>query len=325
MRLFFICSAVFLLPIGASAAIGDPCPNGDECVPGEVCVGMQEKYCTARCPAGGCPDGFYCDNIGGGLRVCVQGEPSMGGTVEFGGDCSEQACVETLICVADDDRRFCSRACNGPGSCPDGYRCAGGETPACAPRNGPPGFGEACANGTDCAEPLECIERPSRQRPFCTTACEGGLPCGQGFECDGTHCVPPAQELPGFGETCALEAADPALVGCAEGFRCIGEGLNTWCTQVCTTENRCPEGYGCKLQPDSTGECRPGVEDDFVFSVQPQRDVPPPPPPPLDFGLEDEGGKKKDNGGCVTSPEDGSALIFGIGLLGLLGIIRRRA
>ncbi len=257
-------------------AIGDPCPNGDECPPGEVCVGSADPaYCTARCPPEGCPEGFFCRNSGG-VEVCDRGLPPD--PVEFGEACGpEDPCAEGLFCAtATGDDRFCTRVCTGFGTCPQGYRCAMGETPACAPLNGQdPGFGNNCGEGGACAEGLLCHMHPRRMQSFCTTDCEAGGPCGSDWVCEGERCVPPGEAgRPGFGQACIPEEQDPVNGGCEGELVCHQEGATNYCTGACDATSPCPEGYGCVEVEARRGECRRGVENSPIFEPQAVVDVP---------------------------------------------------
>jgi len=299
MRGLLLSAALCLTPVAASAAIGDSCDDG-VCGPGEVCIPDAEgTYCTTRCPAGGCPEGYRCEDADGVAELCVHGEPPPP-PVGLGEACeSSNDCEVGLFCAQDDDVRFCSRACTVPGSCPEGYRCQGRMTPTCVPEDGLPGMGEPCAGGTDCAESLVCGQAPVRTLPFCTIECTGE--CPDGWTCDGGQCVPRAADRPATGERCVPDdAVEPALAGCAQGY-CLAAGANPYCTRPCDALDRCPAGMGCvDVDPSADkGECRRGAEDDPVFSTP---DNPPPPPPP-----SGDGGAVTGDGGVAPPGADAAA------------------
>lgn len=308
-----------LLPAPALAAIGDPCPDG-QCTPGEVCVrgDGEDSYCTGRCPEGGCPDGFYC-RASMGTEVCARGDgpPPLS---PLGGPCGAEtrmACEEGLVCS---NEGYCTQPCAGVGTCPDGYRCTPNSM-LCARRNGPPGYGEPCAEGGACADPLVCIQWETRTRAFCTTPCDDGAPCGGGFNCEAGHCVPPAVVLPGFGQPCAPDAADPLLAGCEGEHICHVDGDTTYCTRECTPIEPCPAGYGCVEVEPRYGECRRGQPDTVGFGPQGNQDVPDFTPPPTDAGLPQDP-EPTDDGGCNCELTGG--VPDPIAVLLILGAILRR-
>ncbi len=311
----------FLLPVGARAAIGDPCEDDDGCPPGELCASAgDDGYCTRRCPMEGCPEGFRCTEA----RVCARGDAPL--RVGFGEACGEVACEDGLVCLADGDRTFCTRACSGPGSCPEGFRCAGQTTPACAPLAGLPGFAAPCAADRACAEGLECVDDPARLRPYCTTACAGGEVCGGATSCvDGT-CRLPATQVPGFGEACTDQSAEPALAGCQDALTCFVDGLTAYCTSPCDALRPCPNGYGCRFVDFDSAECRRGVNDDPGLSPVEVFDVPVVPPPPSDAGVAPPPAADDDeDDGCGVRPADGrDAPLALLGLLVPLALLVRR-
>ncbi len=328
MRPIAIFVVLMLAAPAASAALGDPCVDG-VCSPGETCFPDDAGgYCTTRCPAEGCPDGYECRNAEGVANLCVRpgmGPPPGGALGEVCGDGT--GCAEGLICVGDDDERFCSRACTVPGSCPAGFRCAGRAQPLCAPLRGLPAMGEPCAEGAACAEGFVCASHASRGLPFCTLACDGVCPAG--YQCenapDGTRrCAPTAVARPAFGERCVPDAADPALAGCAEGHECLAGGVDTYCTRACGLGNRCPAGYGCREIAPGEGSCRRGVPDDDLFrdpNVVPIPDDGFPSAPDAGPGAGGAAGDDDDgggDGGCHVGPAGpglAPLLLLGAGLL----------
>lgn len=264
----------------AWADIGDPCPNGDECGPTELCYPDEvEDYCTTRCPAAGCPDGFFCRGENG-VNICVNDPPPMQTEAAMGEACGpdvEGRCAQGLFCVADGEGGYCSRGCFGVGSCPDGYRCTAAGDRACARLTGLPGPLAPCAPEGVCADGLDCVEVPTHQRPICALPCN--LP-EEGEEQDSPICPPdqmcmndascvPAMgpTQPGLGDRCRDDAAEPTLQGCADGLVChLVSGLDSYCTQgACDLSTACPDGYGCIEIEPGVGACRRGVPDDAVF------------------------------------------------------------
>jgi len=273
-----------LLAIPALAEIGDPCPDG-ECTPGLVCSTDEDgtMYCTGRCPAEGCPDGLFCRETMG-VRICERGLPPT--PVGFGEACGEDPCEEGLFCALDGEEQYCSRPCNGPGSCPQGWSCTRGNM-LCKRRDGAAGFGDLCGDEPEpCAEGLTCAAFPELGE-ICTQSCAGGEPCGGDFVCDGEVCEPAERTASGIGGPCAPGATDE---DCTDGLYCYVSNAEAYCTGSCSAAGECPEGYGCVELEALEGECRRGVADDEVFGegevVDPGNiEDPPPPAPTVDMGV----------------------------------------
>lgn len=310
----------FVLPAVASAQIGDPCSDDDPCPPGFVCSTDEDgtMYCTGRCPAEGCPEGFFCrDSMG--VRVCERGVPPM--PVGFGEPCGEDACEEGLFCARDGDEQYCTRRCNGPATCPQGWSCTQGNN--CKRRNGPPGFGDLCADAEPrCSEGLRCAGFPELGE-LCTQGCADSGVCGGGFECNGDVCAPPAMARSGIGGACNPGAED---AGCADGLYCYVSNADAYCTGPCNQVGQCPAGFGCVEVEPRRGECREGVADDAIFdegnTVDPGGIMDPPPPaPPADMGPAED--TATDEGcECASFSADGAGWL-GAWLL-LLAVTRRR-
>jgi hypothetical protein len=86
---------------------------------------------------------------------------------------------------------------------------------------------------------------------------------GEGEESRCVH-IPYSRAL---GEECVNEAFDGATIGCNDPLTCEQDGDRRRCTQDCSVDNPCPEGFGCVDRPNtrnlSIGRCLPGVEDDL--------------------------------------------------------------
>ena len=293
----FLLSLVLCAP--AFAEVGTPCEDEVDCVPGEICLNHPEgNFCTRRCAGNPCPEGYFCDTTDR-VPVCDRPGPPPG---QIGEGCENQ-CEETLFCAQDGDEQYCSRGCTGPGSCPAGMRCAGGDTPTCALLRGAPGYGEPCADGA-CAEGLVCAEGAERALPYCTIECEGD--CPQGLSCgEGSLCRHAPAELPLIGGACVPEdAQEPTLVGCADGLRCTLYQIDSWCSRPCSRNEPCPEGMGC-IQEDpmnfDEGWCYPDQDDSpgLEPAPAPRESDPPSPPGPnggagADYGMSPAGGGSPD-------------------------------
>ncbi len=273
----------------AYGAIGDPCDPGaepPECGVTEFCVPEGDAgYCSALCPAEGCPDGFYCYRLDGQPDICRRGDgpPELAG---FGEACGTgvATCGEDLFCSGTPpDDTYCTSICNGPGTCPQGWSCRpiqGRAGSGCARLNGPPGLGDLCADAEPrCNEGLECRELGGAS--LCTRGCEDGESCGSGLSCEGGVCAPPAPTISGIGGPC-VPGGMPE--GCEDGLYCYTQGADAYCTGPCDGANPCPEGYGCVEVAALTGECRRGAETDPIFNPSTIDLGTSPPPPPGDAG-----------------------------------------
>ena len=109
----------------------------------------------------------------------------------------------------------------------------------------PPGEGEACLNGSQCEQGLECIAGTCGGPRDDGEACMGHDHC-LSRNCPAGFCAP----RPVAGESCA------GSVACAEGLRCLEEvcveGTRPGDPCPCTDGQTCDDGV-CRYQ--STGQC----------------------------------------------------------------------
>jgi hypothetical protein len=329
----FFVATVVLLAGSAHAAVGDDC-SVDVCPPGELCLRGEEKsYCTIVCDDVACPEGYYCRPAENVARLCAEGEAPPEPSA-FGEACGAgEGCEVGTFCADDGIDQYCTRFCNGPGTCPDGYQCMGQDMPACAIRRGAPGLGEPCAQDEAevCAGGLTCSEHASRGAPFCTLPCMAPAECPDFLPtCEPdpqgqSRCVPDAAARPTLGETCTVEGPDPNLVGCADPYICAEQLGLTYCTQACDISTPCPDGYGCQ-ESDGRGLCRTGADDDVQFR--------PPNAGFQDVGVPGAGGGGQPlpdagaAGGGGAGDDDGSdgggcaaAAAPGVGWLALLALV----
>lgn len=169
------------------AFAGQPCLP-EQCDPRSIClfdetVGMSSALCYAYCPDTGCPANTQCQNVGGGLQVCVPnaGFKPLGASCSSDEECSDRSCR-----VYGDDQ-LCTQRCTTTDalSCPDAFRCIPGATggteglcwptglidrTATDPNRGilerlPPGFC-VCDTTSQCDRNCDCDPE-----------CEGGCSC----------------------------------------------------------------------------------------------------------------------------------------------------
>jgi hypothetical protein len=316
---------LLMLPAAVRADIGEPCDAEGVCPPAMTCIPEEGTpgYCTARCPEAGCPEGFTCRSGGAPFEMCLKGEGLPPGG-EIGAACDgPDACAAPLTCFADNDERYCTRYCTFPGTCPEGFRCQQGATPACQRLRGLPSSLEPCPAG-ECAEGWDCVTHPSRELAFCALPCPEGT-CGAGLGCVGGHCLPePLPGKPDFGQPCVPDGLEPSLTGCAGDTFCLYQGgADSYCTSSCDLDDQCPEGYGCRSIEPGRPECRRGVPNDDFYNPMPFPDggvpvLPPPSEPPMQ-AVEQEGGDdtkgKASDGGYQAAPGEGAESLRRTGLL----------
>lgn len=339
------CILISMMSILESRAeVGDPCNGSEECSPGEVCVPGRlmgdPPFCTRVCnETSPCPDPFICI-AQDGVNLCNTRVP-LGGL----GDPCDPACGEGLLCLDDGVRQYCSVSCTLPGSCPEGYRCQPGALNACAITESLPSTGAPCHPDLGCLGEGECLSLPNRDRPYCTYSC-AELTCPNFMQCtengEDAWCTHFPYER-SLGDECVLTAADSATIGCTDDLTCEADQDRFRCTQDCTRELACPDGFGCVARSDqmgqdqqSTGRCLPEIESDPHLSpsmsppplgqageeMSPMNPAGAPPadvPQPVNPVAADEAMKKQSTG-CETSTLDPSQrsgwfLLWALGFL----------
>ena len=263
-RFLIIIVILFYIPL-AWSEVGTPCPNGDECQPGEICapgrLAGDPAFCTRRCgPDRPCPDDYICESQGG-LALCNT-------PIEYAqiGEICEPSCDEGLLCLDDGNEEYCSTSCTLPGSCPEGFKCRSGTLNACTKRLSAPSIGEPCTEEEGCSAEYECSMLPNRTISYCTYPC-AEIACPDFMVCEGDGEEARCVHLPyqrGLGDTCVVAAQDASTLGCIEPFSCERDRDRHLCTQDCSRQSPCPDGFGCVDRPDSEdntiGRCIPGEE-----------------------------------------------------------------
>ena len=249
------------------AEVGTPCPVGDECEPGEICapgrIANDPSFCTRSCNSDRpCPEDYICEPRGG-ISLC--NTPISYAQL---GEACNPSCAEGLLCVDDGVEEYCSSTCTLPGSCPLGFSCRPGALNACAKITTAPSIGEPCNEESGCSGDYECLMLPHRELTYCTYPC-AEINCPSFMSCEGDGEEARCVHLPysrSLGEECVSEAFDPSTIGCDEPFTCERDNDRRRCTQDCSVDMPCPEGFGCVNRPEtpnlSIGRCMPDVEDD---------------------------------------------------------------
>lgn len=216
---------------GAPEACDAPTDVSCNGVAGEPCgpaTGCDRGVCVARCiPLDdfGCPADTYCEERGGGLRICI---PK---------DCSIYGCPPGSTC---DDAKTCVPTCTPEVKCPFGQRCRGtGCIDPCANVACPEGSacvdgrceracscpGVTCASGTACDPAGRCTD----------AACTN-VPCGPGTHCENGACID-----------------DCANVVCPTKRVCRVRDGRGQCVDLCNPDP-CTSAFECQWR---TGECTP--------------------------------------------------------------------
>ncbi len=218
-------------------ALGEACTADTDCA-SLACLdpGDGTQRCLYRCQggAGVCPTTEVCAAGEGSCGGCV--DPSIvGGRRGLGEPCATDEECNSGICFTDGELQYCSVACEGFGSCIDGFHCRGDR---CA-RGNPGQTGDPCLTSDDCQGTRECLD--GRCARPCTDSCDDGLTCTDMF------C---RTDLAPLGEACTADA------DCHEGM-CREVGDAQICTRPCGAAGACSTPYVCV---DSSGELLCGTE-----------------------------------------------------------------
>lgn len=225
---------------------GVTCTAGEECLSlrceetgaGSICT----EACNPRQPETGCPPGLYCASTDGCDGRCELGSA---GTFANDADCTDDTDCLSLFCDdPGDGRRRCLTPCeNDAGGCFFGEACAAnpGQCGGCVPDSllsAPGRLGEACVEDTDCGSDRCLVEAGDS---YCTRDCADDSDCGDAFHCritaDESICARGPRSAVGDG---CIRNED-----CAPGLFCATRGTERWCTNVCNSEEDCPDRFDC--------------------------------------------------------------------------------
>lgn len=349
-------------PPPGSVDFGGDC-RVEGCAAGLFCANDgRSQYCTRGCEDHEeCGEGYHCAGLNQGRGACAHGEAPAQPPAGFGQPCGAQAiCEAGLRCVVEEEsgETYCTGPCLG-GGCPSNYECLEAEdgSDVCARNPGGaalPGQGSPCGEDGVCARGLFCMHDPLWKNeetgdvePYCTAECGEEDHCAPGYRCvdasrgrRGCQKIPTAGERQ-IGDECWINPEQPPhpqhnRPSCGEGMECVGFRFDSQnpsvvldkgtCTQNCTPDECCPEGFACRGLTKVFAQCVAGGQDDEDWQCV-HREA------QVDAGLGEDGGldlpveppKKKDEGGCSALPGSGSApWPWAVGLLGLWLSGRRR-
>lgn len=252
---------------------GRACSGASDCTgDGEVCAGTTGGVsqcarmsggtfsCAGAMVDPGCRNDSDCDpdeRCNTGTGDC---EPRPMGGLDLGAPCTDSAECNSGLCGTTSLGSICTQGCDGfdVGSCPGGFYCDGEAVGVCGMGLCLPGaagaapLGGACSVDTECAS-LNCTAGS------CTNACRpdsGVDTCPDGFSCQsggaaGCGACRADAELGAIGDACGPE------MECASGL-CAAREDETFCTEVCSDDVDCPEGFTCASVGEG-GLCAPPI------------------------------------------------------------------
>jgi hypothetical protein len=250
-----------------------------------------------------CPNGQQC--IGGQCQNQVMNEGMIGDLCNPG-----SPCLNNLVCVNGGQDNFCTQTCSG-NECPLGWQCQQvqsnqGVIGLCLPGQEDQGtleFGELCQNGPECLSGL-CAS--NGQTAFCTQSCVNDENCPDQATCyslrqGGGACVPNSDssnpnnpnptESNDYGQSCQGREE-------CESDVCVDDGQITFCSELCSDQDPCPNQDECYPLESGQGVCIPGSGNSGMMT-----------PPdssttnngPLGFNEECTSGNECESGLCVNN------------------------
>mgnify|MGYP000315160398 CR=1 FL=1 len=249
------------MPLPNPGDLGEECSaDCDYCVAATDTRFESTSICTQTCTDDDpCPAGFSCRRLeAGGLGVCAVGSDTIG----YPGDswtCFSSVVFASVVVHGSDGQPYCSDVCfdDGPGACPYGFHCGGGDCECTAERNG------RCFEYT-CQE----TSGPS-DFPLCLPNEDHGVTCGHDDDCPVTdYCagldsvdddVNVLAERPGECRPDDREGCDICNIcysqdDCSDGSLCWARRNSEYghCIRYCGTNDDCPGDSEC-VEVDSGG------------------------------------------------------------------------
>ena len=255
-------------PAPMGSGLGEPCEDNTGCASGLCLPTPSGTVCSRSCDwldVGSCPSGFYCDGdaVGAcGTGACLAGAAGAG---DLGDACDSDTDCASLYCATG----VCATPCipGGASGCPDGFRCQIGAGANCGACKQTGDVGDACDTNEDCTSRI-CAKREADGATFCTDVCAEDADCRPPLTCDSVGdrrlCVPPKGDFPRPGEPGApcRNAAD------CDSQLCAMDGDKTFCTNACTDDSACADGFRCQgTEDEGTRVCAPARRDGGCCSV----------------------------------------------------------
>ncbi|MEM9863457.1 MAG: S1 family peptidase [Myxococcota bacterium] len=234
------------------SALGETCTADSECGTQRCESVGGVSICVSDCDATQpftCDEGFYCEAAGGCVGRCV---PGTAGSLRVGEACERDTECASLRCQDILGTRICRTPCrSNDGLCFDGEICAAppGACGGCITAGifaEPAAIGERCETDANCSSGQCRRDDPDLEFGACTAPCEADEDCGRNLHCrttiadDGSasgECV--------LGPRSGVGGQCEASGDCAAGLFCADRGDFAWCSQVCSTGDECPPGFGC--------------------------------------------------------------------------------
>jgi len=253
-----------------TADLGESCKNAgsEECKEGLICDMAYSRgaLCTKPCESDSeCPDYNSCTLTYTAERLCrpaINGLGNRNGTL--GTSCylhGDSDCEKDLLCLTsslDDKNAFCTYHCNEDIDCEENYHCANTTKTSnklCVKGN----RGELGANcyNESCNTDLFCnINQSNDYTATCTRTCDLiGEACEkEGYYCNKLYdnfniCINKKPESEGnLGDKCPNG-------NCINGLNCIYDEMGNFCSQPCSNDNLCPDGFICNEYDENHSFC----------------------------------------------------------------------
>ena len=258
--------------LGFCETPGEPGEPGGECVDScndsnNLCLGREgeEFTCFQHCYGEGdfcIQEDYFCQNVGAEedeFWLCL---PDIYGEVPIGGDCSNENCVQSSVCLNEDNPTCYEYCFEASHQCAlDGYSCVDTGNlqigMICAPNGLIPSvpLGGSCDDSSQCMSGGVCLNSPEEGKCYEPCSDENYICSQEGYVCTETG-------IPNVEWVCALpDLPGDALIGepCSQENNCVEEAI---CLSKAGADTLCYE----KCDPDTGGEC--SLPNHFCFNSE---------------------------------------------------------